>query len=716
MKDFKTLFRALHSSINDLTVLQTMLTATRSKNRLAIEEASIAIADALYRNRAGYAISAARALLLLAGPDKAITRMKRDGLLRASSQGFVSGAITKLIDDWLTNANLYSLSAVDLRYLTSTAALLTLAPTLHKLHVSMLSRLREDRTFALKSLLAEIDTIFTYPVSEPPVFDPIQTKPFSIEELAEGFSYLLGLFHRQFGLKAENIVVTALDLGYTSRYRDLLTDAAMVCRYMEAEVLLEGFPYQAEIESSGVRVFSVDPAVERSIRIGYIQMELQSEINRHRLNVARDGAFHEASLQVFATNFFTQFGNHVAKLKTRPVTRYTLEIKMLPPMASLFADDRSFIEEISSMEGIAWEEYITPEEVPDALVSGGITVRDVLKVQRLLGFMHFGLDQAIAKHLPSERPGLYMASCLPVVRRALLVKHLAIAVGEMKAEEMLALLTADPASPNLDIQYAPIIVAGDYAVLSLSVASRSNLVRNLLCRLRRRLGVSRNEDPMQMALANSLRNAGFALEVEIYLTGKKLEVDILAYREGVLLVFECKNAYSPCNVYEMRNTFEAIKHAAEQLELRMEWLNNIANQRALFARLGWPLPAQPLSMHTCIALGNRVFNGYMCGGHPVRQVHEMLNVLDSGYIELDEGRVRVWERESFSPADLVSYLQGSVIHSEFVQALSPYQNVTEYGNKSLTQPSYLINLLALKELVLARYPLMPATEMENVAQ
>jgi hypothetical protein len=281
---------------------------------------------------------------------------------------------------------------------------------------------------------------------------------------------------------------------------------------------------------------------------------------------------------------------------------------------------------------------------------------------------------------------------------------LAIAVGAQKAPEMMALLIADPSSPNLDIQYAPVIVAGDYAMVSLAVLSRSNLVRNLLCRLRRRLGPVGKGDRMQLALANALRGAGFAVEEEINLTGgaNKLEIDLLAYRDGILVAFECKNAYAPCNVYEMRNTYDAVRHAADQLTLREIWLSNPAHQQELFEKLGWSLPLQ-LSVHTCIALGNRVLNGYDCEGHPVRQVHEMLNVLLHGTIEFEDGLVRVWQQQDFSPTDLVEYLQGTTIHTDMVAALTPFDNVTILGKMKLIQPSYLIDLLQLKETVLARY-------------
>lgn len=496
--------------------------------------------------------------------------------------------------------------------------------------------------------------------------------------------------------------------GYDTRYRTLLGDALKVCRYREAEVLLEGFPFHAQLGADGVRIASIDPVLEQSIRIGYVQTELQSNVHYHRLHSAR-AAGEIASLPVLADQFFGQHGNQVSQLKRTPVPRYTMELPMGQPMAQLFREDALFLEDISCFEALGSEEYIEPATVPHAVVAGNITVLDLLKVQRLFRFLHLGLLKALEQHVPfSEQAGLYMTSCLPVFTRGGLIHILHHAVGEAKAPEILHLLTGDLTAPDLDIQYTPIISAGGYYMLSPAVLSRSNLPRNLLCKLRRRLvpAAPDRPDPMQSRLAQALRHAGFRVEEEINLTvGKnKLEVDLLAYRDGYIFIFECKNAYHPCNVYEMRNTYDVIVGAAGQLALRQAWLSDIANQRILFDKLAWDAPV-PADVRTCIALGNRVFSGYRCEGHPVRQVHEMLNLLLRGYIEFENGDgVRLWEHESFTVNDLIAHLEGQTTLADMIDALLPVDVITPIGDTPLVYATYALDGERLKATVRARYP------------
>lgn len=157
----------------------------------------------------------------------------------------------------------------------------------------------------------------------------------------------------------------------------------------------------------------------------------------------------------------------------------------------------------------------------------------------------------------------------------------------------------------------------------------------------------------------------------------------------------------------MRNTYNAMVEAAGQLTLRSGWLDGASNQRELSVRLAWPVQA-PAKVHSCVALGNRVFNGYTCKGHPVRQVHEMFNVLLRGAIEFSDGHhVRVSAAETFAASDLVAYLKGTTTHADFPAAMLEFDLETPIGDQRLIFPTFGLDLAELKETVPARYPAVP---------
>lgn len=387
---------------------------------------------------------------------------------------------------------------------------------------------------------------------------------------------------------------------------------------------------------------------------------------------------------------------------------------MSPKLAQLFSDGKYFLEDLSMFESLGWEEYIEPIEVPDAIVDGNITVHDLIKVQRLFKFMHQGLLHAVERHVPyNEQAGLYMKSCLPTFSHAKLINILAFAVGDAKASAILPLLTADLAASDLDIYYTPLIQAHGWYMLPMAIISNVNLTRNLLCKLRNRMvpvGPDRI-DRMQSELALALRKAGFRVAEEINLTvGKnKLEVDLLAWKDEHVFIFECKNTYHPCNIYELRNTYDAMAGASAQLTLRQNWLEDAVNRRGLFGRIGWNTP-ESMTVYTCIALGNRVFNGYKFDErHPVRQVHELCGLLNFGYVEMQDGlRLRLWQYEVFTVGDLIDHLKGSTMLVEMHNALQTLELVTPIGDMHLIRSTCGLNLNELKVAILGRFPAMPA--------
>lgn len=709
---YQELFRALHAAPAPLAVLAHLLSTSRPGNKALAGAALAHLTRALQSHQTGRSLTAARVLLLAVGPDKALERMRRAGLLRNSTFGYHAPALERLIADWRDQAALYGVAPGDSAYLASAQALAGMAPALRAVQRRITAQLRLERLVVVKTLLAELDAAFAEPESiysglSGEAGEPTATR----EELAEAFSYLLGQAHAQFGVGADQFALLDIRPEQREACNRLLTDALAVCRFREAEALIEGFPYRAEFVSGRVRVQAGDPALEQALRVGYLQHEMQANAERVRLQHVLEQRI-VGSLDQVADRYAAQLGARACRLVERPLPRYVVEMPLSGPVADLLRSDSLFAEEVSSLSALAWEEFVEPDTVGLRTVSGSITVFDLVKVQRLFRFMHRVLRQALRRELFSyRRDALYRASCLPVLTRAQLDTVLEMAVGPAKVGEVRRMLQADLNSPSLDIQYAPLIGAGGMVMLSPAVLASSNLARNILCRLHARLAppAPGQADVMQTALANALRGAGFLVAENLDMGTRKqpLEVDILAYRDGCLFPFECKYTYHPCNVYELRNTYDAMLGAAGQLTLRRDWLVDPAHQRALLSRLGWPQVDLPAPVLTCIALGNRVFTGYTCHGHPVRQVYEMLNVLERGHLEvaIDERR-SIWQGASFHVDDLMAYLAGSTTLADMTAALLPVEVVTPIGNLALVRPTFALDALAMRETVLGRYPAM----------
>lgn len=684
--------------------------AGRSKPQKAdLDEALSALSEAITRNRKGRSLSVARALLLLLGPDKSIKRIQREGTFRASRHAFSNPVVQLLIADWTENAVIYGFNQADISYLRSAGALWTLAPALREMRRSLVERLRSKRATAIKTLLAHVDAAFAFGMPGNRELPTDSAQAYSSEAMAEAFSYLLRLFHQELGLEKSHFRMVDDSSVSDTFYQDLLVDAAKVCEYLEAEVLIDAFPYSAGVTDARVTVSANNPALEKSIRLGYVQSDMQ-KIIRLRGVIEHEAGDNREILSVtsFAKTFYEKVGNLVVNFVPTPVPRYTMMLPLMDELHLKFSGNGLFLEDLSSIEMLGTEDYVSPSQIIDSPVAGNVTVIDILKVQRFFYFMQFGLGAAIDRHLPVvERPQIYLNSCLPVFERKKLLEMLQQLLGGEKAEEMLRLLTCNLSSEYVDLQYTPVIVVGKWCILSLAVLSASNLVRNILCHSAERLTMrnKKDGDPMQIALKDALHQAGFLVddEVDTGTKNNKLEVDVLAYRDGHLFLFECKNSFHPCNVYEMRTSYDHVTHAADQLTKRKAWLLDRANQRRLFERLAWKVDATD-HVHTCIAIGNRVFNGSDCESHPVRQVHELLNVLRRGYIVIENVTRRLWQSDTFSVADLCAHLEGTTTIADFMECMRTIDRTLSFGDVELTFLSYALDAVKLARLSEEKYP------------
>lgn len=717
--NFRDLFSQLHSSPRPIEKFIELSSVDGSckPTKSDVEEALNQFSAAISRNRQGRALSTARVLLLLLGADKAVKRVQRLGTFRPSRQAFSSSAGQAVIADWIEHSAIYSLSQRSIGYLKSVDALWSLAPELRKLRISLIERLKVKRPRSIKTLLATVDVAFSFGWEGHFSLPTESVYAHTSEGLAEAFSFLLHLFHKEIGLSRKDFGLLDSDASVSGFYQDLLVDAVKICEYLEAEVLVESFPYSAKVSDGKVVVSADEPRLEKSVRLGYVQAELQKEI---RLQMLRKSVGNQTSniqsFTRFAEDFYRGIGDELIEFVSTPAPRYRMTLPAVEPLRQIFSGNGLFIEDLWSLNNLGIEDYVEPEAIVDLPVVGNITVIDILKIQRFFGFVLFGMRMALENSPISQRSLIWLNSCLPVFEKKALIETMQQLLGVEKAEEMLRLLTCDISSDYVDLQYSPIIETDGLCMLSMAILTSSNLVRNILCHYEQRLTMRGKEepDPMQQALRDALQRAGFLVEVEVN-TGTKnnpLEVDVLAYKDGHLFLFECKNSFHPCNIYEMRTSYEHVEHAADQLTKRRAWLSDPTNQRRVFDRLSWR-GVEVCSVHTCIAIGNRVFNGYEYDSHPVRQVHELLNVLLRGFVVIDGVKRRLWQAETFSVSDLCAHIQGATVVGDLMDSMEPTERTLLFYSNELTFSRYFVDMQRLKEISEAKYPKMGGDSPEG---
>lgn len=662
------------------------------------------LAKYLNDNRAGEAIATALAMMFL-DADHAIACMRREGVLRASRYEFRGSLIGRVAKAALSVRELLTASPDRIVYLESVVALSRLAGNARALQKEIETTIRSRHAVVLKTVFVMVNTLFYHGWLNDHEASSLSGHRYSSEEYAEAASLVLRTYASMFPV--DGVSFTHVDTDAFTKnalvYERLLVAAIRLTKFREAEFFIDGFPYRADSAGETVTISSIDPDLERSVRLGYIQSQNQGMIRYTHLQQTKPAI---SMRSVIDRGFERGSFGEMLELVEQPIRRLVLRLPAVPEIfEEFFARDDLFLDELQMLLALDVDNFGTFEELIFS-ITDHVTSMDVFKVQRYFNFLSCAYQRRLSDLKDeSERGELTLTSTLLVIRHDDLIKQMELIFGDVdKAVEIVSLLTMEPGEPHLDLQYRPFLDTGGYYVIAPHVVAASNLVRNTIVANRLRSAAIGPKDRVVQAVTEALGCAGFLVhsDFEVKVAGQELELDVVAWRDRSLFLFECKNAYHPVSVHEMRNSWDHIRSARKQLDKRHKILANTNNREVLFQKLGWDVDAS-CEVHTGIVIGNRVFHGANLNGHPIRQAHELINVLTSGRIVADEDSLSFWRGPDFQTADLIAYLGPASIATDQLAALDPREWRYSMGYRDLAFSSYVLDMIKWDRELRARH-------------
>ncbi|MCF6272009.1 MAG: hypothetical protein L3J37_02295 [Rhodobacteraceae bacterium] len=668
------------------------------------------LAKHLAENRPREAIATAMAMIFLE-PDHAISCMRRNGVLRASRyeyRGFLIGRIAKAV---LGVRDVFAMSPDRIAYLESVKALSCVAGNARTLKTEIEVTVRVHRSMVLKTVFVLVNSLFYREWINDHEASSIDSRRYSSEEYAEAASFILHIYASMFPV--DSMSFAHVDTDATGKnallYERLLVAAIRLAKFREAEQLIDGLPYRADREGGEVTISSMDPDVERAVRLGFIQQRTQALIRQFHLQEADQPI---SIRTLIDTGFDRGSFDNLLEIRDHPVRRLVLLMPAVPVVFNaLFATDELFRDEIQLLMELDVDHFGTFDDLVFP-ITDRISSLDVLKAQRYFNFISCAYQRRLADiQDPVEREELTLASTLLAISHDAMVEQMQLILGnEEKAREVIKLLKMVPGDGHLDLQYRPFVDVGGYYMVAPHVVAASNLVRNTIVANRLRSAAIGRTDLMVHSVTEALRSAGFEVEsdLKVKIAGQKLELDIVARRDDMLILLECKNAYHPVSVHETRNSWDHIRSAGKQLDKRQDIFADPANQLQLFKRLGWKVSSKS-AIHTGIVIANRVFHGASLNGHPIRQAHELINVLKSGRIAARNGpkeeSLSFWLGTDFQTADFTAYLGPQSIASDQLAALDAQSWRYSIGSRELVFSSYVLDMVKFDKDMRERYKL-----------
>lgn len=667
--------------------------------------------ELIRQNRRQDAAALLLAMAVCAGGNSLMADLRRQGLLRASRYDFRIGALREMVRllDRLHGA--LGLEPRWRDYLASVDALHDLAADAKRLRHALLVRLSKRRGRALKTFLVIANQAFAARTRVPTDAEIDESSiahaqgGLSAEDIASAVSRVLTVAREAGGLQMTDFSYTderALKADRATYLEDLHTAFRLdeLCR---AETLIDGLPYCARTLDNLVVVRSIDPDLEKSVRLGYVQMEMQMLIRLVGIEEVWAKSPPPMSLTKLFEEIYAPIISHFMQIKDKPVRRITFGIPDMPGLFDPLAEERAFREDFLALLQLDVDDYEDLKLEPFE-VAPGVRSTDLLRISRLFALVEFLYQRQLTSITdPAERERLALHSIIAVFRHEQLLALLSTVLPVETAERVISLLVLDNSREFVDLQYTPFLKVDGYYLLAPSVIAHANLVRNIaFANGLNEKRLAGQADPMQSAVEQALRDAGFHVGVEVKGTRKAGDTDLIAYRDGTLYLIECKNAYHPCNAHEMRNSYDHVRKAGEQLTLRQQMFADPDYQTKVWQALGWNVAA-PTATRTLVLTANRVFTGSTIQGHPVRQAHEFINVIARGEIHSPDTIFRFWEGDSLSTADVDRYLGGDGLAGEQFAALDPVNYANDFGARTLVFESWRFSVEKHHEFVKTRY-------------
>ncbi|MDR9875455.1 hypothetical protein RJC98_09690 [Pseudomonas allii] len=637
--------------------------------------------------------SVALALALLqANRSQAIYDMREKGFFRLSRYGFGDSACAT-VDALLLAGERCGLNEETLEYLVSVQALHSLRPQITPLYSYISDQVNRYKKTILKSMFVVIDRMFLGAWQggdrNLPSDQPLHH---SMEDFAEAFSTVIGVFRKSHGITLSDWQDADPDgLNSTNIYLFVLTAAAQLNSFKQAETMLDGLPYKAGLRGKDVYISSIDPLFEKTVRLGYVQQEKQSEIRFRKM-----AEFYHSpdaglpSLMKETKRLFDAGLHQFVYVNEHPQRRLVFAIPEGLGVEGLIGYEGTFLEEELAIMRMDVDDFSDDNPLLRE-IKPGIRAFHFLRAQRFFSFIAYMYEFAF-ENLPDEDKQFITAqSAINIMPRKGLIKSLSLAIPEEIVDSVIEMLVLPAAGDLIDIQYFPLIAAEDDIICSSRVLSASNIIRNLYVSNRLHKGWEKGCDPMIIRLKSALIKAGFRVEMEVDLPfGESLDADLLAYKDGLLLLLECKHMYHPCNMHELRNPLWHVQKGADQLNVRLPFLDKKKHLDDVLSLVKWG-EVEINEIRGAIVTSTRVLHGWRTGGYPVIQAKEFINVLTGGIIVGPEGNYHFWEGEKLTVGDVGRYLDGSTVIEDQLESMEPRLEYHPYGGSQLVYETWKNN-------------------------
>ncbi|KHO15698.1 hypothetical protein NT90_09205, partial [Acinetobacter baumannii] len=585
----------------------------------------------------------------------------------------------------------------ELRYFRNIRGLLRIAPDIKNEKLKVVSAIKSRKNF-LKNSLAIGEIIFNdlnYDIesffSRGSLHEEFYSR--NKESILESIS-LICQFHKEIYQKIDSNELGYLDEGIDkSFYERIFFYTYKIKEFNEAEIKLDFYNYDL-IFNMKDNFLLVNDNFEKSKVFGYAKIKMRSFSRSKQI-------FHEmkdklTSLENFLNDFFEKsISNNISlySIVEKPIERIAIQTHFLldENVFDLFSSNSIFLEEFSQLVITVDENY--NEDLLVKKIYEEFTLLDFIKIQRYFYYISFIYKKVyeLIKNKEGEEYAFLLRkrSVIPVIKDEQLFEILFRITGKdiESCRSIINKFTNFYENKNdiIDLQYKPLLNSGNFYLVMPTVFAFSNLIRSFCMIERIHLSSYDKVDYMMLDVEGALKEKDFLVEKDFNYGVD--EIDIIAFKDNHLFLFECKNPYHPVNDFELRNTFDHISKGFSQLEKIKKIVQDQSKFKDLLSKLKIDF-SENIEIHYGVINANRAMYGFTQNGYKVFHANELVNFIKTGLIISNDKQYLCWDSDEFTVKDLIDYIDGRRITNDFHRCMLDLPYSIAYRNYYLSLKTF----------------------------
>lgn len=513
-----------------------------------------------------------------------------------------------------------------------------------------------DKSF-IKTLLSFTDYLFLSSscLKEEANFCEIIQRP--KEDISNAVSFLIHSYTSIRNIDKLDTKFVAED--YIKNY-EIVKIIELACYYSdfkEFEIMIDCFDYRCILIDKSLHIEPPYEEFEKSIRAGYIKTVIQSnnnvqktlnQINSQQQGISlRDVIERISKVENFDIFKFKTTSNYSRYVLEMPIEVYDIIIE------HFIKPNYLFDEELIYLSLIYKEQLLNYNDLEKIQIKENLTLNEFLKIRRIFVFFYIIFSEKLIETEKSDTILLYR-SLIPVYTSDQLYTLLEKLFTTDKIDSFLDVVCWEPDSDFIfDLQYHPIIFVNKYFLISYSIMSNSNVIRNLYASEYKQSNIKllNTGEILVTKLKDTFDSINIPVYTEINIGFS--DIDVCAIYENTLFIFECKHSLHPVSSYDLRTTYDYLRKAESQLEKIKESYEKGKLLKILENKMNISL-SDIDTMVSCIVLSNRIFNGNSFK-FPVRNINEINNMLTTGLMGTDKGQFKMWNSETLTKDFMLDY-------------------------------------------------------------